>query len=270
MVGEYRSAAQKVPVKNVFFLGGVVMQRKAVCRGMGVALALVAGVWSVSAMAQTVVQAAPQNVVQLSASGSVEVTQDLLMLTLTATEEGSNAAAVQKRLQQVVDAALATVRPLVKSDAMEVRTQGFTVAPRTSSKDGKLTGWQGRAQLVLEGKDFDRITSQATKVQGMQVSQVAFGLSKEGRAKVEGEAQQQAISQFQAKAASLSKAFGFRSYSLREVSVNSNEIGMRPYMAQGAMFKSAMAADAGEAAPLAVEAGKTQVEVQVSGSVQLQ
>ena len=123
---------------------------------------------------------------------------------------------------------------------------------------------------MLEGKDFDRITSQATKVQGMQVSQVAFGLSKEGRAKVEGEAQQQAIHQFQAKAASLSKAFGFRSYSLREVAVNSNEIGMRPYMAQGAMLKSAMAADGGEAAPLAVEAGKTQVEVQVSGSVQLQ
>lgn len=236
------------------------------------ALAAAAIVWGAAAtatQAQTAVMAPPQNVVQLTAAGSVEVAQDLLVLTLSATEEGSNAAAVQKRLQQVVDAALATVRPQAQPSGMEVRTSGFNVFPRTTSKDGKIAGWQGRAQLVLQGKDFDRITSTAAKVQGMQVGQVAFGLSKEGRAKVEGEAQQQAIDQFKAKAASLAKAFGFASYTLREVSVNSNEVGMRPYMA-GAMMKSSMAADGAESAPLAVEAGKTQVEVQVSGAVQLQ
>lgn len=234
------------------------------------AAAIVWGAAATAAQAQTAVMAPPQNVVQLTAAGSVEVAQDLLVLTLSATEEGSNAAAVQKRLQQVVDAALATVRPQAQpGGGMEVRTSGFNVYPRTTSKDGKIAGWQGRAQLVLQGKDFDRITSTAAKVQGMQVGQVAFGLSKEGRAKVEGEAQQQAIDQFKAKAASLAKAFGFASYTLREVSVNSNEVGMRPYMA-GAMMKSSMAADGAESAPLAVEAGKTQVEVQVSGAVQLQ
>lgn len=233
------------------------------------AAAIVWGAAATAAQAQTAVMAPPQNVVQLTAAGSVEVAQDLLVLTLSATEEGSNAAAVQKRLQQVVDAALATVRPQAQPGGMEVRTSGFNVFPRTTSKDGKIAGWQGRAQLVLQGKDFDRITSTAGKVQGMQVGQVAFGLSKEGRAKVEGEAQQQAIDQFKAKAASLAKAFGFTGYTLREVSVNSNEVGMRPYMA-GAMMKSSMAADGAESAPLAVEAGKTQVEVQVSGAVQLQ
>ena len=235
------------------------------------AAAVAAVLWGgvvASAQAQQAVVAAPQNVVQLTAAGSVEVAQDWLVVTLSATEEGSSAAAVQKKLQQVVDGALATVRPQAQPGGMEVRTSGFQVFPRTASKDGKIAGWQGRAQLTLQGKDFDRITNLATKVQGMQVGQVAFGLSKEGRAKVEGEAQQQAIDQFKTKATSLAKAFGFGSYTLREVSVNSHETGMRPYM-QGAMMKSSMAADAGESAPLAVEAGKTQVEVQVSGSVQL-
>lgn len=224
---------------------------------------------SAPALAQTAVMAPPQNVVQLSAAGSVEVMQDWLTITLSASEEGSNAAAVQKRLQQVVDAALAVAKPQAREDGMEVRTSGFGVYPRTSSKDGKISGWQGRAQLVLQGKDFERITSTATKVPGMQVASVAFGLSKEGRAKVEGEAQNQAIEQFKARAAGLAKAFGFGSYSLREVAVHSNETGMRPYANQGMMLKASMAADGAEAAPLAVEAGKTQVEVQVSGSVQL-
>ena len=234
-----------------------------------VAAAIVWGAAATAAQAQTTVMATPQNVVQLTAAGSVEVAQDLLVLTLSATEEGSNAAAVQKRLQQVVDAALAKVKPQAQPGAMEVRTSGFNVFPRTTSKDGKIAGWQGNAQLVLQGKDFDRITSIATQVQGMQVSQVAFGLSKEGRAKVEGEAQQLAIDQFKAKATSLAKAFGFGGYSLREVSVNSNETGVRPYMNQGAMLKSSMASASADSAPLAVEAGKTQVEVQVSGAVQL-
>lgn len=232
------------------------------------AAVLIAGTSMAVAHAQTAVMPSPQNVVQLSAVGSVEVNQDLLVVTLSASEEGSNAAAVQKRLQQVVDAALATARPQAKNGAMELRTSGFNVYPRTTSKDGKIAGWQGRAQLVLQGKDFDRITSAATQVQGMQVSQVTFGLSKEGRAKVEGDAQSQAIEQFQIKANSLAKAFGFAGYSLREVAVNSNENTGRPQMYQAAMMKSSMAADA-ESAPLAVEAGKTTVEVQVTGSVQL-
>jgi len=222
------------------------------------------------ARAQSAMLAPPQNVMQLSASGSVEVVQDFLSLTLTATEDGANAAAVQKRLQQTVDAALAVTRPQAQPDRMEVRTGGFSVFPRAASKDGKIAGWQGRAQIVLQGKDFDRITSTAAKVQGMQVAQVSFGLSKEGRAKVEGEAQALAIEQFKARASSLAKAFGFASYNLREISVNSHESGPRPYMNASSMLKGAMAADGAEEAAISVEAGKAQVQVDVSGSVQLQ
>lgn len=231
------------------------------------AAALCVASWSASAQSAEI--APPQNVVQLSTSGSVEVAQDLLIVTLTASEDGSNAAAVQKRLQQVVDAALAVARPQAQPGGMEVSTGGFSVYPRAASKDGKIAGWQGRAQLVLQGKDFDRITNTAAKVQGMQVAQVAFGLSKEGRAKVEGDAQHLAIEQFKAKATGLAKAFGFSSYSLREVSINSNETGARPYMAAGNMLKAAMADGRADEAGMSVEAGKTQVQVQVSGSVQL-
>lgn len=241
-----------------------------VVRKLSVAL-VCAALWAVTqpvAIAQSAAIAPQQNVVQLSAAGSVEVDQDVLILVLSITEEGSTAAAVQKRLQQAVDAALAMVRSQAKPGAMEVQTSGFSVFPRTASKDGKVAGWQGRAQVVLSGKDFDRITSAAAKVEGMQVSRMNFALSKEGRAKVEGDAQALAIEQFKAKAASLTKAFGFAAYTLREVSVNSNEVGSRMNAMQVPAFKSSMSSRE-DAAPVPVEAGKTAVEVQVSGSVQL-
>ena len=88
----------------------------------------------------------------------------------------------------------------------------------------------------------------------------------EARAKVETEAQTEAIEQFKARAADLAKGFGFSNYSLREVAVNSNEMvpGPRPRMMAA---EAKMGSFADSAVP--VEAGKAQVIVNVSGSVQM-
>lgn len=207
-----------------------------------------------------------RNVVQLSATGTVEVQQDLLVLNLGTSKEGAEAAGVQSQLRQALDAALAEAKRNAQPGQLDVRTGPFGLYPRYG-KDGKINGWQGRAELVLEGRDFSRITTTAAKIQSMAISQVSFGLSREARAKVEGEAQTQAIEQFKARAAELAKGFGFSGYSLREVAVNSNEMnpGPRPRMMAAEAKMGSMAADA----PMPVEAGKAQVVVNVSGSVQM-
>lgn len=209
--------------------------------------------------------AEPRNVVQLSATGTVEVQQDLLVMSLATSKEAADAATVQTQLKQALDAALAEAKRSAQPGQMDVRTGAFGMYPRYG-KDGKINGWQGRAELVLEGRDFARITTTAGKIQTLAVSQVGFGLSREARTKVEGEAQTQAIEQFKARAAELAKAFGFATYALREVAVNSNESmpGPRPRM-MAAETKMGSYSDA----PVPVEAGKAQVIVNVSGSVQM-
>ncbi len=218
-----------------------------------------------ASLAQTGSAVDPRNVVQLSASGSVEVQQDLLVLNLSTTKEAADAATVQTQLKQALDAALAEAKRNAQPEAMDVRTGQFGLFPRYS-KDGKVNGWQGRAELVLEGRDFARITATAGKIQTMSISQITFGLSKQARAQVEGDAQTQAIEQFKARAAALTKGFGFEAFTLREVAVNSNEMmpGPRPRMM--AMEAKAMSASD---SPVPVEAGKAQVVVNVSGSVQM-
>ena len=227
------------------------------------ACALMAG--AVAAYAQNP-SAPPQNVLQLSASGTVQVQQDLLVLTLAATKEAADAAGVQTQLKQALDAALAEARRAAQPQQMDVRTGAFGMYPRYG-KDGKINGWQGRAELVLEGRDFPRITATAGKIQSMSISQIAFDLSREARAKVETEAQAQAIEAFKARASELARGFGFGGYTLREVAVNSNEMspGPRPRM----MAMEAKAASYASDAPVPVEAGKAQVVVTVAGSVQL-
>ncbi len=206
----------------------------------------------------------PQNVVQLSADGQVEVAQDMLSMTLSATKEGNDPATVQTQLKTALDAALTEARKNASPGQMDVRTGSFGLYPRYG-KDGKIASWQGSAELVLEGRDFPRITTAAGRISTMALSRTGFGLSREQRAKVEGDAQSQAIERFKAKATDLSRAFGFKGYTLREVQVNTSDSS--PMMPRPRMM--AMEAKAASDAPVPVEAGKSTVTVNVSGSVQM-
>ena len=58
----------------------------------------------------------PRNVVQLSATGMVEVQQDLLVLSLATSKEAADAAAVQTQLTQALEAALAEARRVRRPD----------------------------------------------------------------------------------------------------------------------------------------------------------
>jgi predicted secreted protein len=207
----------------------------------------------------------PQNIVSISTSGSVDVQQDLLTLSMSTTKEGGDASAVQSQLKQALDAALAIAKPASQAGQMDVRTGQFSLYPRYG-REGKINGWQGSAELVLEGKDFARISQTAGKIQSLTMGGVNFGLSKEQRAKVETDAQNQAIERFKTKAQEVAKAFGFSSYSLREVSVNAADQGFPQPRFRGTMMAKSMAADE-SAVP--VEAGKSSVTVNVSGAVQL-
>ena len=228
---------------------------------------LIAGfaLWALAAasFSQNIGYPPPQNVLQLSASGTVEVQQDLLTLNLTTTREGPDAGTVQGQLKAALDTALNEARKAAQPGQLDVRTGNFSLYPRYT-RDGKISGWNGTAELVLEGRDFARITSTAGKIQTMTMGGVGFGLSREQRAKVEGDAQAMAIERFKAKAGELAKGFGFSGYTLREIAVNSNDQNYpRPRM----MAMEAKASSADMAVP--VEAGKSTVIVTVSGSVQL-
>jgi predicted secreted protein len=205
-----------------------------------------------------------RNVVQLSSSGTVEVQQDLLTLTLSVTKEGSDAAQVQAQLRQATESALAEAKKAASAGAMEVRTGAFGLQPRYG-RDGKINGWQGSSELVLEGRDFARIGTTAGKIQTLTISNAGFSLSRELRAKAEAEAQGLAIERFKTKATDIARGFGFAAYALREVSINANDQGFFPRQGAMAMALKSSMADA----PVPMEAGKSAVVVSVSGTVQL-
>ncbi|MFN3416753.1 MAG: SIMPL domain-containing protein [Caldimonas sp.] len=236
------------------------MKRRLVLSG----LCLAAAVAAPTVLAQPAANAV-NNVVSFAASASVEVPHDFLSLTLNTTREAGDAAAVQKALQQAVEAALAVARPAAQPGAMEVRTGNFSIYPRHASQ-GRISGWQGTAEIVLEGTDVPRITQAAARIQTLSVARVSQGLSRQARDKHEAAVQAQAVAQYRAKAQELAKLFGFGGYELREVNVSTQEPGLTPVPLMMRAKADVMTA---EAAPLPVEAGKALVTVTVSGSVAL-
>lgn len=215
--------------------------------------------------AQTVTTVPPQNVLALSAQASAEVTQDMLSIAVTVTREGADAATVQSQLRQVLDAALNEARRAARPGQLDVRTGQFGVYPRYAAR-GQLNGWQGTAELVLEGRDMAAISQLAGRLPGMTVARVGYGLSKEAREKAEADIAAQAIQRFKARAEDYARQLGFGGYGIREVNVGQADT----MPVQQPMFRRAMAAQgapADESVP--VEAGRTTVTVVVNGSVQM-
>lgn len=207
----------------------------------------------------------PANVVNISASGFMEVPQDWLSMSLNTTREGPDAGTVQNQLKQALEAALVVARASAKPQQMEVRTGQFSLHPRYGT-NGKINGWMGSTELVLEGRDFALISTTAGKIQTLTMGNMGFSLSREARQKLEADVQAMAIERFKQRASDVAKGFGFAGYSLREVAVSSADQEGRPIQPR-MMAMEAKAAMSDAAVP--VEAGKSTVNVTVSGSVQL-
>ena len=133
-----------------------------------------------------------------------------------------------------------------------------------SSRAPAITGWQGSAELLVEGRDMAAIGQLTGRITTMTIARVAYRLSREASQRVEGDVVASAIAAFRAKAESYAKLFGYGAYAVREVNVASNDQQPVP-MAMGRVSATSLsAADA-----LSVEPGKALVTATVNGTIQM-
>jgi predicted secreted protein len=209
--------------------------------------------------------AAVHDVLTLTASASTQVQKDMLSVSLAASREGDDAQRVQAQLKQALEAALEVARKQARPGQVDVRAGDFSVYPRYGDK-GRITGWQGSASMVIEGRDIPAIAQLAGRLPSMAITGVGYELAPETRKRVEAEVTAQAIARYRERAQVMSKQFGYGGYAIREVSVSGDEAGppIRPVFAM-ARAKAPMA----DEAPLPTEPGQETVTVTVNGSVQM-
>ena len=216
-----------------------------------------------SAFAQSVVQAQPSGVLSLAAQATADVPQDVVDITLFYEQEAQDPASLTTVLNQRAEAALRQAKGV---DNVTAHSGSFTVYPSTD-RDGRISAWRGRTEVVLESKDFTAASKLAGKMsESMQVGSVTFSLSPEAQRAAEQKLSAQAIASFKQQAQSSAQAFGYSGYAIREVNIGHNGSSPRPVMMMAAR---SMSADAKMSAPMALEAGTSTVTVNVSGSVQM-
>jgi predicted secreted protein len=237
-------------------------QKTARAIALAMALATPLAFASAAARAQSVTQAEPSGVLSLNAQASAEVPQDVVDITLFYEQEASDPSALTSTLNQRADAALRQAKGV---SGVTARTGSFSIYPSTD-RDGRISAWRGRTEVVLESHDFAAASKLAGQMaSNMQVGNVQFSLSPEAQRAAEQKLTGEAIASFRQQASAGVQAFGYSGYSIREVNIGHNGVMPRPMM----MSARAMGADAKAAAPLPLEAGTSTVTVTVNGSVQM-
>ncbi|RKU02419.1 hypothetical protein C7H84_15505 [Burkholderia sp. Nafp2/4-1b] len=206
----------------------------------------------------------PAGVLSLSSQASADVPQDIIHITLFYEQQAKDPGSLTSALNQRADAALAQAKGV---SGVTAHTGAFSVYPSTD-RDGKISAWRGRTEVVLESRDFAAASKLAGQLSNqMQVANVEFSLSPEAQRAAEQKLTTEAIKSFRARADEAAKAFGYGSYSIRDVNVGGGR-NVQPYPRMMAMAAAPMDS-AKMSAPISVEGGKATVSVTVNGSVQM-
>ncbi|AWB35794.1 SIMPL domain-containing protein [Orrella marina] len=201
-------------------------------------------------------------VAEISATVSAEVQQDQVQIVLSAQVQDDSAAAVNQRLTEMIDQAKSRIG---NPSGLRVSTGNVQTYPRYDD-NGKISGWQGRADLVLRSNDVSLSASSADKVADLlALSGVSFSLSDQARRAEQSRLMDSVAHAFREKATTTARVFGYSSFSIQSLNISdSGEMSMpRPFV------MAAVASDRAEKAGLTLVPDVQTVSVTVSGLIEL-
>lgn len=195
--------------------------------------------------------------VSLSAQAQTQVDNDRVEATLFAEQEGSDPAKLADVVNREMDWALRQLRSVRGIEASTPAYQTFPVY-----QQGRITSWRVRQTLRLESADVAVMSETLGKLQSrLGLQGVNFVLSPERRRTVEEQLIKEALARFTGRAAMVAQQLGRGGYRLVALQVNDAGAPPRPEVMM-------MRATADMAAPR-LESGNSQVQVTVSGTIQL-
>jgi predicted secreted protein len=197
----------------------------------------------------------------LNAEASAVIAQDTVIITLAAELSDPSQAKINSSLTKVLDSVMQEAKAAAKDNAkIKVSSGNYRLWP-FHDKNGKISNWQGRGEILIESSDFSAASDLAGKLADrMPISNLNFSVSPQARARQEQALLTQAAKAFRDRAQALTDAFGFASYTVRNIDLGGSGAQYQP-----APRMMSMAADKAVGAPL--EAGTEQVTLSVRGAI---
>jgi predicted secreted protein len=215
----------------------------------------------VSAWAQLPPTAVLPPSVTVTSTVTTTVPNDRLQAWLRAEAEDASPAAAASQTNALIAKALAEAKqfPTVK-----VATAGYST--QQIAEKGRPTRWRVTQSIGLDSSDFTQAATLMSRLQdqgGLLLSGMGFSISEKTRREAEDSVTEQALKGWQVRAQQAALGLGFSAWRVGHVVVQTTG----PGVVYPQMRAQAMAAPAG--APVAMEAGTTEVSVSVSGDAVL-
>lgn len=208
--------------------------------------------------------AEPATLLNLSASAQRELPNDQLNATLYIQERQPQAAQLADKLNRTLNRAKADAAGYPK---VTISSGNYNSWP-SYDKNGKINGWQGRADIRLHSRDFTAAAELIAQLQKyMLLEGVQFSVADSTRKATEQTLIPEAIAQLQHQAAAAGKALGKQQQQVRELTIGESQPNMPPML----MRAKAMTADAAaEVATPEWQPGNSTIQLNVSGRIELQ
>ena len=220
---------------------------------------LLAAAWMSTLQAQEAVSVYDR--VELSASAERDIENDLLVAVVFAEAQAERQADAASRINEAIEWAVDREQ---RVNQVQIQTMQYNTFP-VYSNNRRIVRWQARQALRLESEDTEALSDLLGELQErVALESVSFDVSKSLRDAAEEALIEEALQQFNRRAALVAESLGRDGYRIVRINIGTGGRGPtpRPYMAE------ALVTGAERAAP-AMEAGTQAITVLINGTVEL-
>ncbi|GGY21508.1 SIMPL domain-containing protein [Paludibacterium paludis] len=201
---------------------------------------------------------------RLTASAQSQIANDQLSATLYLQEKNAQPAQLADRLNRAINRALADAKPFTK---VETTSGSYNTWP-DYDKNGRIQGWQGRAEIRLKSRDIKQASELVAKLQqNLALGNLQFEVSDEARRAVEKTLIPAAIGELKEQGRIAAQALGKSAVQVKELEIGNNLSPVRPVMLR--MKAMGAAAEAMDVAQPNWQPGQSEIQLQVTGRLEL-
>ena len=199
--------------------------------------------------------------INLSVSATAKIDNDIMVVTLYAVEEGSDAAKLAKLVNKRIRDGLTVVK---KHDTIKHQTNAYSSNPVYSNN--KIKGWRVRQSLRLESNDMALLSDVIGKLQSdLALQSMQFTVSPDSKNAQDEILIDSALESFEKRALQVVKKLRRNNYKVVNINIStSGATGINPQYQM-----RAMALESANSAP-AVSAGEQTLTVTVNASIELE
>ncbi|WP_373975049.1 SIMPL domain-containing protein [Chitinibacter sp. SCUT-21] len=230
---------------------------------------LIATLLSVPCMAWAE-SAVQYNVVNLDASVSRQIDNDMAQATLFVELTDTDSSKLAEKINQTITAAQ---KQLKQYPSVQSAGTGYSSYPIYNNKTNQLQSWRSRGELRLNSKDFAALSQLIAQLQkpqsngiALQLADIRYEVSEQSRKVAEDALIEEGIRAFRQRAAIIQRSMGGAAWKTMQMNVQTQSHYPSP---RPMLYKSAVMSAEAAPAPAPVDAGESRLVVNVNGSIQV-